>query len=64
MKKIITFALIGAAVAGVVYLLKDNETVRSWTGKAKEAASDGLTSASDGYVDVREKAAIAISEIV
>ena len=63
MKKVLTFALIGAAVAGVVYLLKDNDTVKDWLGKAESDASDGYSEASDGYAGLREKANTAVSEI-
>ena len=64
MKKIISFALIGAAIAGVVYLLKNNDAVSDWASEAKEAGSDGVVPASDGYSDIRDRASTAISDIL
>ena len=42
MKGIIKSLLIGAAVAGVIYYLKDNEQVKKALGKAKDAANDAF----------------------
>jgi hypothetical protein len=42
MKGIIKSLLIGAAVAGVIYYLKDNEQVKKALGKAKDVANDTL----------------------
>lgn len=63
MKKLITFALVGAAVAGAVYLLRDNETVKGLIGKAKDAANDALDKARNGYEDVVRRASEPVSEI-
>lgn len=47
MKALLTTLLVGAAVAGVVYYLKDNESVKKLIGDVKDKAEDAYGKISD-----------------
>lgn len=56
LKNIATVLAVGAAIAGVVYLLKDNEQVQEAWAKAKNKATDGLDKVREGWGDLAETA--------
>lgn len=63
MKTALTLLVVGAAVAGLVYYLKDNEQVQDFIGKAKDKASDTLDTLKDNYNGVAKKATSAINDL-
>ena len=63
MKTALTLLIVGAAVAGIVYYLKDNEDVQDLLGKAKDKASDALGSLKENYNGVAKKAASTINDL-
>ena len=56
LKNIATVLAVGAAIAGVAYLLKDNEKVQDVWAKAKDKATDGLDKVKEGWGDLAETA--------
>ena len=63
MKTALTLLVVGAAVAGLVYYLKDNEDVQDFIGKAKDKASDALDTLKDNYGSVAKKASATINDL-
>lgn len=63
MKTALTLLVVGAAVAGLVYYLKDNEDVKDFVGKAKDKASDALGSLKDNYNGMAKKATSTINDL-
>jgi hypothetical protein len=59
----LTLLIVGAAVAGIVYYLKDNEDVQDFIGKAKDKASDALGSLKDNYGGITKKASSTINDL-
>lgn len=56
LKNIATVFVVGAAIAGVAYLLKDNEKVQDVWAKAKDKATDGLDRVKEGWDGLAETA--------
>ncbi|MER3463557.1 MAG: hypothetical protein C4329_03180 [Chitinophagaceae bacterium] len=63
MKTALTLLIVGAAVAGLVYYLKDNEDVQGFIGKAKDKASDTLDSLKDNYNSIAKKATSTVNDL-
>lgn len=51
-----TVVVVGAAIAGIAYLLKDNEKVQDALAKAKSKATDGLDRVKEGWDGLAETA--------
>lgn len=56
MKTILVAALVGVAVAGVIYYLNDREGAEKLMGDIKDNASDALSKITDSFGKVKEKA--------
>lgn len=63
MKTALTILITGAAVAGLVYLLKDNEEVNRMLGKAKDRASGSIDKLKGAFYDAKGEATNKMSEL-
>jgi hypothetical protein len=63
MKTALTLLVVGAAAAGIYYLLKDNEDVKDFLGTAKDKASDALDSVVKNYNGIAKKASSTIEDL-
>jgi len=63
MKTALTILVAGAAVAGLVYLLKDNEDVKGILGKARTRASGTIDKLKGSFYDAKGEANNKLSEL-
>jgi hypothetical protein len=61
MKTFLSVLVAGAAVAGLVYLLKDNDNVKDVLDKAKGTASGTLDKVKGAFLDARGDAKTQLS---
>ena len=63
MKTFISLLAVGAAVAGIVYLLKDNEEVKTTLDRAKEKASGVLDKVKGSIYDAKGEAKTQLADL-
>jgi len=63
MKTALTILIAGAATAGIIYLLKDNESVKGALGKAKNKASGTWDKMKGSFYDTKAEAENKIAEL-
>ncbi|MGN6399650.1 MAG: hypothetical protein ACTHMD_04295 [Flavisolibacter sp.] len=63
MKTALTILIAGAAVAGIVYLLKDNEDVKDALAGAKDKASGTWDKLKGSFYDAKAAAENRVSEL-
>lgn len=63
MKSVINILAVGAAVAGIVYLFRDNDGVKSTLDRAKERASGALDKVKGTLYSARGEAKTELADL-
>ena len=63
MKTVINVLALGAAVAGIAYLLRDNDSVKSTLDRAKERASGALDKVKGTLISARGEAKTELADL-
>jgi hypothetical protein len=63
MKTFINILAVGAAVAGIIYLLRDNDQVKDTFDRVKEKASGALDKVKGNFYDAKGEARTQLADL-